>query len=322
MKMLTPFEKTYHLLSAAKNYLYDKNILPTVSLSVPVISVGNLSFGGTAKTPHVQILANELAKNFKIVIVSRSYKTNLKKPQRVDLNLPNCAHIFGDEACLLQKKLVNCTVWSGPVKFETAQACLVDKPDLIILDDGFSHRQLKRQVDIVLIDAKKGFQDYLRESVCSLKRADFIILTRTQNAEDSEIQALREKVISLSPKLENRIFLSDSITDLDAEPLQPLYLFSAIANSQLLYEELQKRHKILKHVTFSDHHMYTNEEEETLYGDYLSMKQESPKLVPVCTEKDFVKIKNEELKKNIRIVHLDTILRDKEALLAQIRHSL
>ena len=114
--MLKPLELLYHLASATKNTLYDLNLIQSKKLTVPVISIGNLSFGGTGKTPFIQFVAENLKATKKIAIVSKSYKAQLKQAQRVDLNRENPAAFYGDEACLLQKSLPFCSVWSGPQK--------------------------------------------------------------------------------------------------------------------------------------------------------------------------------------------------------------
>jgi tetraacyldisaccharide 4'-kinase len=137
--ILKPFEYIYHALSSTKNLLYEKKWLPTVQMNRPLISIGNLSFGGTGKTPFTLFLVNELSEYKKIVLISKSYKARLKTPQAVNLKLKNAAEVFGDEAVLLQSKLPQVKVWAGPHKYQTALASQVDKPDLIILSHVLEH---------------------------------------------------------------------------------------------------------------------------------------------------------------------------------------
>ena len=188
--ILKPLQWIYDFIIFIKNKSYDLGIFKKVFLDIPIISIGNLSVGGTGKTPCVYFVAKELfhEKLFKkIVIVSRSYKGKLKVAMPVNLILDNAAAVFGDEPCMLQSKLPFCTVWAGPAKFKTAQAAVLkDKPDLILIDDGFSHRKLSRHFDLVLIDATASLGNFqtlpvgrLREPINSLKRASAILLTKT-----------------------------------------------------------------------------------------------------------------------------------------------
>ncbi|MEQ1723511.1 MAG: tetraacyldisaccharide 4'-kinase, partial [Pseudobdellovibrio sp.] len=176
MMSLKPIEKIYHLLVASKNYMYDRKFFKSKKISAPVISVGNLSFGGVGKTPCIIFLAEELSKTQKVSIITKSYKASLKEPAPVNLDIERAAALYGDEACLIQAKLPHCRVWSGPVKYQTALASLIERPQVVLLDDGFSHRQLCRNFDLILIDATVGFKDYQREPISSLVRSSAVII--------------------------------------------------------------------------------------------------------------------------------------------------
>jgi len=214
--ILRPFEILYQCISKLRNYFYDTDWLESVRVEAPVISIGNLSFGGTGKTPCLVFLAQCFSPKLKVVVISKSYKSKLAEAEKVDLARANAAAYFGDEACLLKKLLPNCAVWSGPHKFRTAQvASLYEKPDLIFIDDGFSHRRLKRNFDLVLIDATKGFEDYWREGLNSLQRADAVMLTKTNFQTALQIERIQQKIVQRHPHLSRAVFLSETKTDLN-----------------------------------------------------------------------------------------------------------
>ena len=155
----------YSLMMNLRNKYYDSVENSQVDIQCPVISVGNLTTGGSGKTPFIMYLIQLLkAKNSKlnILVVSKSYKAKLKQPQEVHVDSIESASLFGDEPCLIKKKYPFVFVWSGPSKSETALSALQHykskniKIDLVLVDDGFSHRKLKRNLDIVLLDTTQS----------------------------------------------------------------------------------------------------------------------------------------------------------------------
>lgn len=325
MMSLKPIEKMYHLLVASKNYLYAQNYFSVKKLHVPVISVGNLSFGGVGKTPCIIFLAGELSKNKKINIITKSYKAKLKSPAPVDLENPSAAAIFGDEACLIQTKLPQCRVWSGPVKADTAHASLLERPDVVLLDDGFSHRKLHRNFDLVLIDATQGFDDYLREPISSLVRASAVLITKINLADEQKVMKIKEAVVTYVPQLKNKIYLARAKAELGFSTEHPVFLFCGLAQPDSFAEDLQKQgYKIVKSDFYPDHHAYSASEQKKIFAAYKKELQSQPTLKLVCTQKDFVKLSDDDLKNFISIAELSFEMPNdqKEDLLGNIRKSL
>lgn len=291
----------YNFASQLKNKMYDVGILKTIKLSVPIISVGNLSVGGTGKTPCVYLIAGEFLKdhNFsRIVIVSRSYRGSLRKPQRVDLSWQDAPSYFGDEPCLLQKKLPNCSVWSGPSKYRTALAAIkAEKPDLIIVDDGFSHRKLGRHFDLVLIDATDPLDYFhtlpvgrLREPMTELKRSSAILVTKTNLADSGKL----EFVTAMIEKVQPICFTAEA--KMKATNLDPardrLFVFCGLGNPDSLTSALEKLGFTISHLRkFADHHPYTATELNSILADFKLAQKQSPYLKLVTTAKDIIKIK-------------------------------
>lgn len=322
--ILKPVEFLYHILSDVKNVLYDFKLIGIESLDVPVISVGNLSFGGTGKTPFIEYIAQEL-KDRRIAIVCRSYKTKSSQPQEVDLTQPHAAREFGDEAVLLQKRLPFVSVWSGPIKAETAKACLVGNPDFILVDDGFSHRKLSRQFDIVLFDSSRLGSEYFREGLRSLKRAQSVILMKTQLASPEKVQHFKSMLTQKFPHLSEAVFEATSQTSLSFSKEYPLFVFCGIAKPESFRQSLaEKGFQIEYFQAFADHQIYTIEMQKQILQDYNQALKKNPNLKLVITEKDFVKLSYEPLAKRVEVAQYQVLLpvEQKERLFEKIRQNL
>jgi len=185
----------YRLIVDLRNRLYDRQILKSVRLSCPVISVGNITVGGTGKTPCVIGLTRMLQQSgFKCAVISRGYGG--ENPQPVNIvsdgnSVLLGAESAGDEPLLIARSLPGIPVITGAKRKFTGQAA-IDRfgSNVLICDDAFQHRQIVRDIDIVLLDAEKplgnGYllpRGSLREPKNSLQRADCIILTRAEGAE-------------------------------------------------------------------------------------------------------------------------------------------
>lgn len=324
MKFLKPIENIYHLLVETKNHFYNLQVLRTLKLPVPVLSIGNLSFGGTGKTPCVIFLAEELSKTYKINIVTKSYKASLKEPQKVDLKLEKAAAQFGDEACLIQSKLEQCHVWSGPHKSMTAAMSLSSQPELILLDDGFSHRKLNRNFDLVLIDATVGFDVYLRESISSLKRASAILITKTNLANAAKLAEIKNTVQSRAPQLLQSFFVATVKTELNVEKSAPLYVFCGLARPETFIQDLiQQGFSVTDTKYYPDHFEYPEAEQKKIYAQYLDLQKKYKNIKLVTTEKDLIKITDMNLKSSLCLAQhkMEMESQQKGELLEKIRKS-
>ncbi len=308
---LTP---VYYLITVIRNFFYDHQIFDCRSVSVPVVSVGNLTLGGTGKTPVIDYLIKWCQKNnLKIGVVSRGYKGTYTKVERVNLqkfsSLKESALFFGDEPTMLSVKNPEIPIFVCRDRYLGAQT-LIDaenKIDFLLLDDGFQHRQLKRDFDLVLLDSTVCSSSYrlfplgnAREPMTSLKRADYVILTKTNLADDyqwliKEVNKYvsKEKIIEMEYKVSGLIrwngdfkqFEPDTVKSLDQKSL---VLMSAVGNpdsfEKLLVQELKLN--IAHHIVFSDHYEYKGEDLNFIKKQ--CQQFQDPLLV--LTEKDLVKI--------------------------------
>ena len=180
-----------------RNLMYSKGLLNSTSLPVPVISVGNLTLGGTGKTPLVEYIARHLiGAGKKVAILSRGYKARRDGTERgndeaavLAGNLPDVPHIQARNRILAGLRAVK-----------------EHNPDCIILDDGFQYRKLRRDLDIVLIDATNPFghgrvlpRGLLREPTTSLKRADAVVISKVSEVSQKELAEIQEAIAELVP---------------------------------------------------------------------------------------------------------------------------
>ncbi len=325
MKIFWPAEKVYHFFVTTKNFLYDRKLIRPVLIKFPVISVGNISFGGAGKTPFIIFLAQELAAQGKVNIVTRSYKGSLSAPSTVNLHETDAAAIYGDEACLIQKLLPGCSVWSGPNKASTAAACTINQPSVILVDDGFSHRKLQRNFDLVLIDATVGIDDYLREPSRNLKRAHAVVITKTNLVEAQTVNILEKRILGLAANLAGHIFTSEVNTRLPAKVSEPLFVFCGLGKPETFVLDLQKQgYTIAEQIYYPDHYSYSLADQQKIFDQYSKLKRSLAGLRLVTTEKDFVKITLPALKEILVVTeHRITMAAgQREVLLEKIRQAL
>lgn len=193
----------YHFFIQIRNYLYNHGLFRVTNILVPVISVGNISFGGTGKTPMVIWIAQQIQKaGFTVVILSRGYKRRsyftkvVSDTEKIRLSRRRA----GDEPYLIAHKLPGVPVIVSRNRVRGAsKAKKRFKPDVILLDDGFQHRRLARTVDIVLLDSPEAMHNnvFLREPLKNLRRADVVVFTKYDLYENAaDIQGEMVKTLS------------------------------------------------------------------------------------------------------------------------------
>ena len=181
--LLWPISLLFRGLVALRRLLYQIKLLPSYRLPVPVIVVGNLTVGGTGKTPLVLWLAEFLrAQGYRPGIVSRGYGSRARRPQSVSGTSDPA--LAGDEPVLLARR-AQCSVWVGARRVEVARALLTARPDcdILISDDGLQHYALQRDVEIVVVDGQRRFGNGwllpagpLREPVSRMKATDAVVI--------------------------------------------------------------------------------------------------------------------------------------------------
>lgn len=287
-------------------------------LPYKVISIGNITLGGTGKTPAVIALAEEAKKRgFHPCILTRGYKGTANGPCFVTKGEEPLLNVSqaGDEAYLMSEALsgvpiIKCTDrHEGGVFALNSQLLPLTSKLIFILDDGFQHWQLHRDKDIVLIDATNPFDNgklfpegKLREPLSALKRADIVVLSKADMADKKRISACRNKIKRYNPDVpiyqsshvpEALINVSGKAESIDTLKERRVYAFSGIANPshfEILLKSMGT--EIVKSKRFRDHHHYPQ-------GDIDKMIKEAEGMDIITTEKDMVKLKGATLPDNI-----------------------
>ena len=304
---LYPLSLLFRLAVALRNFLYDRNLLHSVKVNVPIISVGNLAVGGTGKTPAVEYLARLLLKNnLRPAIVTRGYRRKARGTVVVADGQQICATVeaSGDEAMQLARQLKQVVIIADERKARGAlYAGEHFEIDVIIIDDGFQHRRLRRDFDIVLIDALSFSTNRwmlpagpFRESGSALRRAEAIILThadKTQLNELSALEAFCHKFSSSTLLLEGMLqpqFFENIATGerlpLSAFQRKRVFAVGGIAQPARFFEALQQLGAtVAGKMAYPDHHGFTAEEMTGLFAHAQTAEAEAL----VLTEKDATK---------------------------------
>lgn len=307
---LYPISLIWEWVHDLRRIFYDYGILKQYSFHVPVISIGNLTFGGTGKTPFTLWLAKFLAtENKKVMILMRGYKGKLEHEGGVleaGKKINPDPYIYGDEALLYARQLENASIVVGKKRSENLSYFFPKyEPDVVLLDDGHQHIKIKRKLNILLFDALTPLTDYqvaplgrMREGFHALKDADFVAIGRADQVTPAELETLKKFLIPhLPPNVEiaetghcpNGLFdlagnLRYQVSEL---PNLKIIAVAGIGNPVSFYKLLEKLGaKIVMKETFPDHHFFKLEEIKEILA--IAKKENA---IIVTTEKDVVRMK-------------------------------
>ncbi len=282
----------YYLIIEIRRRLYSCGLFKTSKLDCKVISVGNITLGGTGKTPLVEFLAKELKeRGRKVAVLGQGYLAH---------------RLLGDEGALLKKKLGDIPLLIDKNRIKTGKEAIEKyRTGTLILDDAFQYQRLNRNLDIVLIDATNPFgngyllpRGFLREPIKNLSRADFFILTKTNLAEEEEVSFLKEKLAKQFPQIPlaeteyKSICLFNLLTN-EKRDLRDLFsqeagIFSAIGNPEAFSHTAKSLCRVKTEVVFPDHHQYRAKDIRKIIDICV---QKNIRII-ITTEKDAVKIKD------------------------------
>lgn len=303
---LIPISLLFRLGIFFRNFFYNSGIIKAKVLEPKIISVGNISAGGTGKTPFVELITEYLLKKKKFtVIVSKGYKREFDDIKVVETGFRNEKHELntenlGDEALMLLENLSDSGLEGGLLvvgddKTKAAKfAASKFKPEIIIIDDGFQHRKLFRDLDIVILnpDSDKHMipAGKLREPLKNYRRADLLVINNK-----FEKNPVNENRKNMPQVICNYVF--EGIRGIDntvlpVEDIRSATVYCGIGEPdsfKLLLNELNI--KIDEFIVFPDHHYFTNSELENLMNSF--SKNGSSHIL--TTQKDYVRLKNSEL---------------------------
>ena len=301
-KTLFPFAILYGFITSIRNFLYDRGILKSYSFDIPIIAVGNLSVGGTGKTPQIEYLIRLLAPKYKVATLSRGYKRQSKGFVLADSN--SSAEILGDEPFQFYIKFNNIQVAVDADRKNGIEQLLsqTNKPEIILLDDAFQHRKVKAGFYILLTSYADLYSDdymlptgNLRESRSGAKRADIIIVTKCPvNLSLDEQNKIKKFLLSQKDKGKNQelyfsfsdydefIYSEDKTMKVSESRNGNKLLLAGIAKPNPFFAYLQAEND--EKLVFPDHHHFTE-------SDINTIKNKSQNKIIITTEKDFVRLK-------------------------------
>ena len=295
-KILFPIVPVYYAITWLRNVCYDKGIYKSKNFDFPIICVGNLSVGGTGKTPMIEYLIRLLTNKYKIATLSRGYKRSTRGFQIADTT--SNAETIGDEPYQFYKKFKDITVCvdanrqQGILKLQSLK-----NPDVILLDDAFQHRKVEAGLNILLTSYSKLYIDDitlptgdLREPKGGAKRANIIVVTKCPEAITIEERECIKKRLKPKPYQEvffstivysKRVYSNKGSIDLSKLRRTNFTLVTGIANATPLVNFLKDGGYKFEHLNFKDHHIFIDKDIEAL----------NKKELIVTTEKDFTKLK-------------------------------
>lgn len=295
-KLLLPFSLLYLLVTSVRNFLYDKGVFKSYTFPVPVIAVGNLSTGGTGKSPQTEYLIRLLSEQYSVATLSRGYKRKSKGFILADQN--SNADVLGDEPYQFYTKFPSIKVAvDADRKNGIEQLLLEAKPEVIILDDAYQHRRVKAGFYVLLTAYGDLYADdfllptgNLRESRRAAGRANYIVVTKCpSDLSWAEMEKIKKK---LKPKKSQKVFFTsieydeyvyskETAINIDDLSEQPKVLVAGIAKPKPFFGYLMEDYDEV--MAFPDHHNFNEKEIMDL-----NIKAVDKRIV--TTEKDYVRL--------------------------------
>lgn len=304
--LLYPLSLIYSFILFIRHKLFDFNIIRSKSFDIPVICVGNLSLGGTGKTPHTEYLIRLLSESMKVAVLSRGYG---RKTRGFVLAKEGVTHEdIGDEPMQYFTKFPGVTVAVDEKRADGIKRLLEmdDKPDVILLDDAYQHRYVRPGFNILLTDYHNLYSKdmlvpagNLRDIKHEARRADIIIVTKCPTVVDPYTK--RDIIDSLKPKSSQKVLFShinfddfkpvnDMAHNTDLSENRSILLFCGIANPYPLEEYVNRKTNSLSVMHFKDHHDFTDKDIDDITNNYEHII--GKKKIVVTTEKDFMRLSN------------------------------
>ncbi|RSK42027.1 tetraacyldisaccharide 4'-kinase [Mangrovimonas spongiae] len=293
--LLFPIVPIYYLVTWFRNLFYDLGWKTSTSFSFPVICVGNLSTGGTGKTPMIEYLVSLLKQDYELATLSRGYGRKTKGFRLAGKE--DTAETLGDEPFQFYnkfKEFISVAVDSNRVR-GINELLSLQHPDVVLLDDAFQHRKVKAGLNILLTTYNDLYiNDFvlptgnLREPKTGAKRADIIVVTKCP---DNLLEEERRRIVGmLQPKAHQQVFFSyityskhvfTEVNKLPLAELKPFTLVTGIANPKPLLNVLNEKGLHFNHMQFKDHHAFSDKD---------ITKITTNNKVIVTTEKDYMRL--------------------------------
>ncbi|MGQ8338064.1 tetraacyldisaccharide 4'-kinase [Sunxiuqinia sp. A32] len=308
--LLYPLSIIYGVVVYIRNNFYDYKIFKSTEFEIPVISIGNITVGGTGKTPHTEFLVALLKKHAKVATLSRGYKRKTKGFQLVETS--STAREVGDEALQVKQKYPEVTVAVDENRVHGINKLLKDEensPDVILLDDAYQHRRVNPGINILLIDYNRPINEdhllplgRLRERKYQRRRANVIIYTKCPDEITPITRRIIMKDVNLRPyqslyftRMEYGtplpVFpeMATNIPDLD-QKRQSAILLSGIANPEQFQKYLGTKVKLVDELIFGDHHQFKPKDWQLITSTFNKHQEQKP--IIITTEKDAMRLRD------------------------------
>jgi tetraacyldisaccharide 4''-kinase len=311
--LLYPFSAIYGLIISMRNFLYDYKIFKSNEFEIPVISIGNITVGGTGKTPHTEYMVELLRKQFRVATISRGYKRKTKGYHEVLAN--STATEVGDEPLQIKRKFNDIQVVVDEKRVHAIRKMQQETdrlPDVILLDDAFQHRSVTAGINILLIDFNRPIDKdrlmpvgRLRESRWQMRRANVIIYTKCPQ----EISPITRRIIMKEVYL--RPYQTLFFTTMVYQPLAPVFpecaietpklasdnvsvlMITGIANPEHLQKYVANFTENITVLKYPDHHNFNAANIQQMEQKFEAL--ETANKIIITTEKDSMRLKDLDL---------------------------
>lgn len=309
---LSPLSFLYGIGVRVRNFLFDKGLIQEKTYPIPIISIGNLSVGGTGKTPHTEYLIKLLKDKYRVAVLSRGYKR--KSKGFVIATAESNSRDIGDEPFQIKTKFPEVEVAVDSDRRNGIKHLLSlpgsRRPEVILLDDAFQHRYVKPSLSILLTDYKRPFYNdsllpggRLREPAKGALRADLIIMTKCDKDLNTETIHMLESKMKVCE--DQKAFFTTVVYDdlkavfpseaesLSKEAITPdmnVMLIAGIASPEPFVKEMRRYSDNVTEILFSDHHNFDATDMRKLYDKYKKISGE--RCIVVTTEKDASRLKD------------------------------
>ena len=312
-RVLYPFSLLYGAVTSVRNKFFDWGILSSESFDIPIISVGNITVGGTGKTPFTEYLIRLLQKDYQLALLSRGYKRQTKGAFLSDNN--NTARDIGDEPFQIKKKFPDVEVVVAEKRIEGIDIIKNQTAtEVVLMDDAYQHRSVKPGLSVLIIDYNRPLWNdlpfpagNLRETKNGQKRADVILVNKCPVTLSEEER--KKWIKKLKVHTEQKVFFSSitygSIVDIEGQVVEiedkTVLALAGIAKPEPFFNFLNSSYSISKELIYPDHHSFTIKDVE-------KMKEEIGKIGPegiiVSTEKDCTRLYGLDKEIDKRLVYV------------------
>src|SRR5690554_2831027 len=336
-RSLQPLSWLYGIGVNLRNALFDRKILKQHTFNIPVICVGNLTVGGTGKTPHIEYLVRLLSPDYKVAVLSRGYKRKSKGFLIVDTD--SKVSDVGDEPLQIKQKFPEILVVVDKNRVSAIEKILSiekeERPDVILLDHGFQHRHVQPSLSILFVDSNRPvYEDFLlpagslREPLKGKERASVVVVTKCNpdmqpidfriHTNGLNLYAFQElyftsvnygMVKPVFPDYQEERFVMDNLRK------KHVFLITGIATPQPLVDKLEHKTYNLYTKFFPDHHPFTEEDVASI-RELIQSVDDDDKII-LTTEKDAVRLRalpslDEELKKMLYYIPIRIAFTDEK----------